>query len=57
MSSHFQPHPMAQEKTEDVVPHLGFPLAQTTQMQMSNLTHQRNWNRKQTQHPNLKQTF
>ena len=47
MSGHFQPHPMAQRKMEDVVPRLGLPLAQTTRMQMSNLTHQRNWNRKQ----------
>ena len=46
--TYVQPHPMAQRKVEDVAPHLGLPLAQTTRMQTSTLTHQRNWNRKQT---------
>ena len=31
-SGHFRPHPMAQRKMEDVAPHLGIPLAQTTRM-------------------------
>ena len=45
-------HPMARGKMEDVAPHLGLRLAQSTQMQMSNL---RNRKLKQTPHPNMKQ--
>ena len=32
MSGHFERHPMEQRKMEDVAPHLGLPLAQTTRM-------------------------
>ena len=52
MSCHFRPHPMGKTKMEDVVRPLGFPLAQTTWMQMLNV---RNRDRKQTEHPNVKQ--